>query len=237
MQGGFICRWWRITSLDDEKNHLRLFFFSVQVLFCHDVFSMSAHSYCPLQFRSPQYAFFCVPLSHPHHRVLTWMSSEHTPRCFLLCICLFSCLIVLVCGKLRQHIPTTRSWVVAQNLRSKNTVNINIKPFAAIFPPKPTISISTLSSGAQPVRTTDPRELVLLRGWRQNHCQHQRSVRVLDLNGLKSNDSEVKLKSFSSSLCLGTCLGKRLTGWHLFYLEFNTQVKKSLFQVPSSERR
>lgn len=115
-----------------------------------------------------------------------YTSSEKKPRCFLLFICLFSRLIVLVCGKLRQHIPTTRSWVVAKNLRSRNTVNINIKPAAAIFPPKLTIYISTLPSGAQPVCTTDPREHVLLRGWKQNHCQHQSLVRevlvLMDLN-------------------------------------------------------
>lgn len=67
------------------------FFFSVEVLFYHNVFSMSAQSHCPLQFRSAQYAFFCVPpLSHLHHRVLTCTSSENTPRCFLLFICFFN---------------------------------------------------------------------------------------------------------------------------------------------------
>lgn len=106
------------------------------------------------------------------------------------------------------------------------------------FPPKNTISISKLFSGAQPVCTTDPREHVLLRGWRPIHCQHHCSVRedcFFGFNGFKSNHSGVKVKSFSSSLCLGTCLGQRLKGWLLFYLEFNTWVKKSLFQVPSSE--
>lgn len=49
--------------------------------------------------------------------------------------------------------------------------------------------------------------------------------------------SEIKVTTFSSSLLSGMCLGQWLTGWHSFYLEFNTQAKKKLFQVPSSECR
>lgn len=55
--------------------------------------------------------------------------------------------------------------------------------------------------------------------------------------GFKWNHFEVKVKTFSFSLTSGMCLGQWLTGWHSFYLEFNKQAKKRLFQVPSSECR
>lgn len=62
-------------------------------------------------------------------------------------------------------------------------------------------------------------------------------VKVFWFYGFNWTSSGIKVKPFYSSLPSGICSGQRLTEWHSFYLEFNTEAKKRLFQVPSSEYR
>lgn len=135
MQGGFICLsvmadyligWWKESSQG---------FFSSGFILSQCIFHVCPFTLPPTVKISTIRLFLC-----PRCLICTiecWYV-RHLKTHQDVFYCLFVCFPaqVLVCGKLRQRIPTTRSWVVAQNLRSKNTVNINIKPAAAIFSPQ-----------------------------------------------------------------------------------------------------